>query len=332
MSALLWNARVPLIVLARPGARNLGLGAYSGMDKLNNPLTKEIVARKGATDSESLEAYGKIGGAAGGAGACVALGVTAPVAGGCAILGGIIGGWIGKNIPVAKGSTMEDLVSETWNDFTAPRAKRAAKAILAVKSYLTLRDLAITQGASDAALTEAGLPPAPIYSIWAPSASRYAAAKAYDSYEVTKTALDECAVAKSLGIVSDKLTCKDYVWLTYFNGNFGPIGKPGDPIDWFAVGRSENAASWYQNKGGCPAGFFNIFDPNSASNMAGEEPLCLTELPSKAMEPLIEKLKATVNFKDVPAGATGGGGGGGSSIAPLAIGAAIVGLVAWALL
>ena len=330
MSALIWNASVPL-VLSPSSRRPVGLGAYSGMDKATNPLTREIIERKGGMSSADLKAYGEVGGAIGGAAACSAFVVTAPVAGGCAILGGIIGGFIGKSIPVAKGSTMEDLVSETWNDFTAPRAKRAAKGILAVKSYLTLRDLAISQGASDVALTEAGLPPAPVFSKFAPSAERYAAALAYEKFELTKTALDECAVAKKLGIVNEKLTCKDYVWLTYFNGNFGPIAKPGEPIDWFAVGRMENASSWFQSKGDCPAGFFNVFDPKTPSNMHGEDPQCLTELPSKAMEPLIEKLKSQIDFKNIAAAGSGGGGGG-SSIAPLAIGAGIVALVIWALL
>jgi len=332
MSAVIWNAETRVVLVRAPSIYGW-LGQYSGMDK-SDPLTNEIVARKGATDSKSLQAYGTIAGTIGGTALC---GGNI----GCGILGGIIGGYIASKIPVAAGSTMEDLVSDTWNNYTAPRAKLAAKAILTVHTYLTLRDLAITNGHSDADLWAMGLPAAPIIPAWKPSEARYNAALAFQSYELSDSRNKECDAAKNLGIVNSKITCRDYIWATYYNGEFGPIAKPGAPIDWFAVGRDEVAAYHGKKNGEC-SGDYAIFDPASGNLIleTGGSPYganlpCPSTPPSEAIAPLLDKLRGAIDFSKVhqPSGSSGGGGGGGGSgILPLAIGAGIVGLIIWALL
>ena len=243
-----------------PSRRVQWLGAYTGYDKYtDNALTKEIISRRGAVDEESLKAYGKVGGTIAGAGLCAATGVGTAVAVGCGVIGGIIGEWIASKIPVAHGSSMPDLVADTINSVVKPKAKKSAKAILSVRSYLTMRDLAITKGlATDASLTAAGCPPAPVDKRWLPNAQRFSRAKSNYSDVLVKlsqspTWQKECAAAKSIGAVNAKFTCQDYLYAVYYDGYIGPVAPASDPIDWYAVGRDEIAFNYFKYTKDCNA-------------------------------------------------------------------------------
>lgn len=316
MSAVVWIHEdvMPIGVGAYTGM----VGAYTGMDKKNDALTQEIIARRGATDSESLEKYGQIAGAIGAGAACASFVVTAPLAGGCAIVGGIIGGWIGKHIPVAKGSTIYDFIDDKWNNYVAPHAKLSARAMLKVKAYLTMRDLAITQGKTDAWLTSQGLPGAPVDPRWAPSAKRYAAAKAYAEGPPIKT--EECDAAAEMGIISASsgITCRTYYWLSNYLGNRGPVAAPGDPIDWWAVGRDEIAYYHLKKNGKCiPADlwYYSGDDTNYDTMWVRNDPAdCPKDYPSAVADAYLVKLKSIVEYKPIgyvprPSGKRGAGPG-----------------------
>ena len=118
-----------------------GMGATYSAD---DPLSKEIIARKGDTSEASLAAYGKIAGAMGGAGVCVAFGAAA-AAPACGIIGGLVVGWIASQIPVAKGSDITNAVVELWKTWQGPNLKWSTRAMLGVKAYYVMRDTAIDQ-------------------------------------------------------------------------------------------------------------------------------------------------------------------------------------------
>jgi len=268
------------------------VGAYTGYDKLeNNALTKEVIARRGAIDEESLKAYGKVGGTIAGAGLCAAAGPAVAV--GCGIIGGIIGEWIGSKIPVAHGSTMEDLVVDTMSSVGA-KAKVSARAIYSVRAYLTMRDLAITKGlASDASLTAAGCPPAPVNSRWAPRQVRYLESKeSYDAageQTLTPTSIKECGAAKNIGVVNSKFTCTDYNYAVYYNGYIGPVAAPGEPIDWSAVGQDEIAFQKFKLKKDCE--YFIRGAPTNEPQLS-----CPTNAPTTLAKAYMDKLNATVKW------------------------------------
>ncbi len=120
---------------------------YTGQNVSSDPLVKEIIARNGDTSQESLKAYGGIAGTAAASAACVATGAGAAVVALCAYLGGVIGTLIGSIIPIASGSTLEDVVVDTWNNYQKPLAQKARLRNLAAKSYLVMRDQAIDEAA-----------------------------------------------------------------------------------------------------------------------------------------------------------------------------------------
>lgn len=325
-----------------------GLGGYTGFDNQDNALVKEIIARKGSVDSESLQAYGQIGGTMGGYALCAAFVVTAPAAPLCGYLGGIIGGWLAKQVPFAHGSSTEDIVVDLWNNYTAPHVKSASKAMLSAKAYLTMRDLAITQGKTDAWLTSQGLPPAPILSRWAPNAQRYLGSKVYFSQPpgpIGKLSPEECNVAQKLGIIGGKtgLTCRDYYWIAFFNGKFGPIAAPGDPIDWWAVGRDEVAYGHVKKNGVCltkgTAGTFDDMayvsgvDASGNPTMVSEQGTigCPKGYPSELMKEYIAKLNSLVQFQPVRfiARRTSSRGSGGASPVLVIGGLAAAAAAAW---
>jgi len=278
------------------------LGAYTGYDKIkDNALAKEIIGRRGAVDEESLKAYGKVGGTIAGAGLCAATGVGATVAVGCGIIGGIIGEWIASKIPVAHGSTMEDLVGDTINNFIKPKAKLSANGMYAVRAYLTMRDLAITKGlATDASLTAAGIPPAPVDPRWAPNAQRYSRAKSNYSDVLVQLAQSsawqkECKAAKNIKAVNSKFSCQDYLYAVYYEGYIGPVAAPGEPIDWYAVGRDEIAFYWkvLKYKKDCEAW---IRGPQFIGTKLDPNLTCPMNAPSTLAKIYLDKLNATVKW------------------------------------
>jgi hypothetical protein len=276
------------------------LGAYTGYDKLeDNELVKEIISRRGAVDEESLKAYGKVGGTVAGAALCAATGVGAAVAVGCGIVGGIIGEWVASKIPVAHGSTMEDLVSDTINKMIKPRAKKSTAAILSVKAYLTMRDLAITKGlATDASLTAAGCPPAPVDKRWAPNAQRYSRAKSNYSDVLVKLAQSsawkkECAAAKNIKVVNSKFTCQDYLYAVYYDGYLGPVAPASDPIDWYAVGRDEVAFHFFKYTKDCDSWISSTPFTGTALDPGLK---CPGNAPTTLAKAYLEKLNKTVKW------------------------------------
>ncbi len=120
---------------------------YTGQSASSDQLVQEIIARNGDTSRESLKAYGGIAGTLVASGACVATGVGTAVVALCAYLGGVLGTLIGSAIPIASGSTLEDVVVDTWNNYQKPLAQAAHWRQLAAKSYLVLRDAAIDEAA-----------------------------------------------------------------------------------------------------------------------------------------------------------------------------------------
>lgn len=223
------------------------LGEY----KADDALSKEIIARKGDTSEESLKAYGQAAGAMGGGAACLAFGVSAPVAGGCAILGGLIGGVIASMVPVAKGSDLQDAVVDTWKSWTAPNLKWSQRALLAVKAYYVMReeavDAAVAAGATaswaEGYLVQHGLTKEPTPGRWAPRPERYnhplvCTAEPCASVQAVVSDSDwkECGAAKSVGI---NLECRTYLQLTY--GPWPPVAGKNDEVDWGLVGWDEIA-------------------------------------------------------------------------------------------
>lgn len=275
----------------------VGVGAYTGYDKIKeNELAKEIIARRGAIDEESLKAYGKVGGTIAGAGLCAGAGPAASV--GCGIIGGIIGEWIGSKIPVAHGSTMEDLVVDTMSS-VSNKGKVSARAIYSVRAYLTMRDLAITKGlATDASLTAAGCPPAPVNARWKPSSKRHLSAQS--SYADALIQLGqssawkkECDAAKSIGVVNSKFTCQDYLYAVYYNGWIGPVAAAGEPIDWSAVGQDEYAFQKIKLKKDCE--YFIHGAPTNETSLT-----CPTNAPTTLAQLYTTKLNQTVKWPKGP--------------------------------
>lgn len=226
------------------------LGIYTGFDKLDDPLTKEIIKRQGDTSTESLKAYGKIAGSMAASGACAATGAGAGFVAICGFIGGYIGALLGAAVPVAKGYSTEDLANDIWGD-TVPLIGRAQKGILAVHAYLTMRDAAISdivmgfpnwtgaQDWADAWLSQHGLPSAPVDPRWAPIQERTTRHQLLLASPMFPDGT--WGYAKSAGYASSQL---EWELLVNGPGKYGPVAKLGDPIDWGLVGFDENAAHW----------------------------------------------------------------------------------------
>jgi hypothetical protein len=264
------------------------LSGYTGLDQYQNPLTEEIIKRDGALDKESLKAYGKIGGTLAGAGACTALGVTAPVAGGCGYIGGLIGEYLASLVPYAAGSTPADLETENWKQYAKPYLQIVQKTTLAGISYLTLRDALITQSAApkewaDKWLTDHGLPGAPLQERWLPRADRWSLHSKWLTGLITPADFDGvCGGAKDAGI---GMPCRDWYFLT--RGGCPPVSKPGDMIDWGLL-----AAEAFWASRGHPKGGYFVWKPPQPGT-----PLDLPE-PPKAFFPVswLEGRLASLKF------------------------------------
>lgn len=297
----------PIDMFVPLGNAPSALGEYKGSDA----LTKKIVAKKGATDSASLKEYGAIVGAAGAGGACAAFAVTAPFAGGCAILGGLIGGALAAAIPIAKGSDIYDLVIDTWNNEIKAYVTSAPSGILAIKTYLVMRDKFILDSGGSASQVEAflvshGLPGAPVRARWAPNPVRAQAAAEFDVWTIPGNSSigNEAQAAEKVYGVDRKL------YLLLRDHMAPPIASMKDQIDWGLVGYDEVlVVNKYgandpkgKAKGTVTAG---VCDIRLASNWTawGKTQLpypypalprtCPTEQPTKVAAELIAKLEQT---------------------------------------
>ncbi len=168
------------------------LGAYTSFNV--GPMSKEIVAHGGATDSNAMAAYAKIAGAAGAGALCAAYSAGA-AAGLCASVGAalvdVFAGHVGA--PATSGAGMDAV--GYWNQVTRPQVLLAVNGQMAIRAYLTMRDQAIDDLAHlaqtvkgglnparawvDQQLTQRGMPPAPIRPEWAPRADFW------DTYKAT---------------------------------------------------------------------------------------------------------------------------------------------------
>lgn len=295
------------------------VGAYTGYDELDNPLTQKIIEKNGAIDSASLEEYGQIAGSMGATAACAAFGVTAPMAAGCGILGGILGGMIAKAVPVAKGADLTVAIIDTWNNYSRPYALSAQKGILAVRAYLTMRDTFITDAVhaspqmtrslADAFLTKNGCPPAPVHPRWTPNAVRAQTGAEFEAFVIpaspSKYYTDQLGhggyisplyearqAQKILGIDP-----KWYLLLTY--GGAAPIASMGDAIDWGLVGWDELGHNAFGATGTCRLPWATTL---GMSNWGQAAPVraCPTSKPTELAAQLIKKLeavRASVNLK-----------------------------------
>lgn len=212
----------------------------SGNDDEFDPLTKKIIENNGSVDEKSLEEYGATAGAMGGAAVCVAFGVSAGAAAVCGMVGGKIGAWIASKIPWAKGSTINDVILDTWNQAVA-RNKRASRGILAVKAYMTYRAaLPAILGISEKEVNEDLAKRGFFFNIpsvlprWKPVPGRWEWGQELLAGEGIST--QEC------NIVKKTMSCGDY-WF-FVNNPYGPIGRAGhDAIDWSIVGMDEASFS-----------------------------------------------------------------------------------------
>lgn len=324
-------------------SRAIGVGAALK----DNALTKEIIKRRGAIDEASLKAYGTIAGTIAGAALCAPLGPVAAV--GCGIMGGIIGGAIGKLIPVAHGSTLGDLVAEEWNNYTVPQTKLAAKGVLSIVAYLTMREEAVKAGYSDSSLTAKGLPGAPLFDRWKPSQGRYQVAKSFETGNLQTwcnqapgciQTSNYCGAAGDIGLLSSAFPCRDFIWAYFYQGRFGPVGAPSDPIDLWAVGRDEVAYYHLQknkNKGytgaqacsGYMAGWRMIGAKGTNYFYDdGDKYACPTKPPTQVAKELLDKLEQVTGIGPPPASAGSSGGGTAVVVGGIAVAAA----AAWFLL
>lgn len=295
------------------------LGEYKGSDA----LTKKVVERKGAVDSDSLKAYGAVMGGMSGAAVCAAFVVTAPLAVGCAVLGSIIGGALASLIPIASGSTIDDVVVDTWNANAKPYLDTGPNGIMAIKAYLIMRDKFIFDtgapaGMVDAFLTSQGLPGAPVRQRWAPIPKRSLAFEAFVVNKLPDGFGPECVAAKKL---LNGITCRDYLLLRDMRAP--PISAASDPIDWGLVAWDQFLTSAHKTtmmiKQKC-----RILLPDGS-----DIPItCPTERPSEVAKALIAKLAQT-EYKALPppavsSGSSGSSGSLGGTVVKAGIGAAVL--------
>lgn len=244
-------------------------GQYTGYDQMGDAVTKEIVKRGGSTDSGSMKAYGTAAGAAGGAALCTAYGggAVAPL---CAKIGGAIVGLIAGHIGTAATMGAAWTLADDWNALR-PTIQEAQRGVMAVRSYLTMRDHLITQAASvagtdrgwaDAWLIQRGVVGAPIRPAWRPRDEYWQAFKAFMIWAENpkgypphygRTDLPTMSYCSSTGLGPGKnvpwgyksptanavakqigISCSELLALIFYPG--GPMSAPGDPINWGMVG------------------------------------------------------------------------------------------------
>jgi hypothetical protein len=223
--------------------------AYEGYNTTGDELTAAVIANDFDLSDDSLEQYGEIAGGMGAAAACTAYGAAAaaPL---CKWLGGIIGRELVKFVTglAAHGSTLEDLVLQTVNDYIKPEWKLAKKRHLAAKVYFTKRDAAIDYIAgtlasgdldadrawADAKLTAIGAQAPGDIADWHPDWTTYndyiaehaeamASPSTWFGGELKKT-------KQLLGL--DYATTYDVRWWPH-----GVPAPPADKVDWHKIGK-----------------------------------------------------------------------------------------------
>jgi hypothetical protein len=204
-----------------------------------------------------MKIYGQAAGSMGGAALGSLFGPAGTYIG--AIVGGYIGGVIVSAIPMAQGSTINDIIVPDWNNAIVPRLRWSGRAMLAVKAYHVMRDDAIDQamaaGATakwaEAYLDKAGMTLEPTKGRWAPRPDRYNHPLACVSEPCASvksltgnppgspsglwSAWGLCGAAEKAGI--PYTDCRTYTLQT--EGPWPPIGAKGDTIDWGLVGWDE---------------------------------------------------------------------------------------------
>jgi len=205
---------------------------YTGLDSgSDDPLAAEVLRRGGALDRESLSAYGEVLGTMGGAAACASFG-AAPAAPLCGKLGGMVGRYIVENVPIARGSTMQDLIADTVPMLRRGRAQQLDR-VLSLRSYLTLRDAVISELAelrgpggvewADRELSARGVP----------SSDELGMAPDYETHREYVTAdLDRCTKESSAAVkMGVAASCGEYNhWLRGYH--VPPIAPGQGAIDW----------------------------------------------------------------------------------------------------
>lgn len=253
----------------------LGAGESEKSYKADDPLSKAIIAKKGDTSPEAFKEYAKVIAAMGATAACAAFsgGAAAAASPLCGVVASVVIGWAADKIPVAKGSTMYDVVAETWKSWIGPNLKWAQEAMLAVKAYYVMRDEAISAAVAAGAkpqwaedyLNAHELTVEPIKGVWAPMKERYThplvcaaepCAPIKDVPGVNSNTLKECAAAG--------MDCRTYLMLTY--GPWPPVAGKDEAVDWGLVGWDEIMfRRQFQKKyGNCNLNAFNSDSINRA--------------------------------------------------------------------
>ncbi len=230
---------------------------YTGLDAAGDAVVNEIMAQGGSTSSDALQKYAAAAAGAGAGAACAAYGAAAAVPA-CLAVGSaiakVVTGGIGK--AASSGNAYTD--ADSWNDYGVAMIKSGNEGVMAIRSYLTTRDAALSQAADtlkwkdrNAALAWAnqwledrGAPPAPVNPLWNPAqyGNRWEAFKTFairaedpsttkpTSYPSPESmAAQSCALSAKLG-----LTCAAFrILRAYPTGLPAP---PGAPIDWGLVG------------------------------------------------------------------------------------------------
>lgn len=211
---------------------------------MTDELEAELAARDYAVDDAALDAYVERLGQMGGAAACVAIG-AAPAAPLCSYLGGEIAKAIKAAVPIAKGSTFDDMIADTWAVVSA-KAKASHRRLAAVRAYLARRD-AVLEGipqaarlAASAELAARGAHDVP--ELWRPTKKNWQAwldfAQAANAGEPAKKIAEAKRAQQILGVP----------WPTYhllvYSPWTAPVGQPGERVDWSAVAAEPYAIEW----------------------------------------------------------------------------------------
>lgn len=303
--------------------RQVGVGRveWLGVKSDWTPLEKEMVKRHGGTTEADFKAYGTVagsigGGIAGGLLCAPSVVGAAFCAGAGSIIGGIIGGEIGtivgEQYKILVGKSDEEALADAWNN-AVEEAKKAARGVLAVKAYLTMRDYALYLGYTEADLVKKGLPAAPIRTRWKPSAARYAQAQKNYAYVQNGGGQksNDCSIKKDIGIPDSKISCPDFIYMTFWRGSRGPVSPPSASIDWYAVGRDEVTNSSIGSFGSgvtCD----NLFPTLQKGIWLDTDVSCTSDKPSDIARDYISTINALPKVKaskGLPPVVSGGGGG-----------------------